>query len=580
MILSATSRTRLAVLLVMFVALTMPRHTAHAQGPVNLIQNGGFEAGNIANWDVCGAAQRIDGERAGNAGLVHSGRYSLRFGSPGDDSCNTSFPDLQQLAAQQIALPPNPSGITIEFWMRTLGVDNITVELGFADDPRDILQTRFMDALDTVGPPGWTLYRTQLAQDEVAAISGTVFFVIGMRYTLSADYDTALYIDDVAVYGENVSTPAAPLPAELRGNGARPLVLLQTNPATNNSLAVTRIDTDGSQTLPIYPGLANAPRNPIWSSDGQRIAVLDNYLYPETGTGTAFNPAVATKLSTMNADGSDVQVLYQTQGLAGEPGNPPGCGSGAGCTPERPALDQRIVSFDYSPDNRTLAVAICTENRYFSGSTSDGICRLERISATTGLTVAPVIEGVSSVNWGANQRLIYSGQAVIGHEDYRGIWEVDLTQQPISPTLILPGPGTVLQHNDYAPKWAPDGRHFATLRTTEGNRGDAGNFDEPFRVHYAIMLFDRQDLANPRQLALIDFGISPGGLSWSPDGRFLLYSLTTEAGGSDIWWLAVDTGKTGPLTTSHDSIGVDWQPTATLPNPNVSPRAFLPTLVR
>ena len=522
-------------------------------------------------WDLCGAAERIDT-------AAHTGRYALRLGSPGDDSCDTSFPDLQQLAAQQITLPPNPAGITIEFWLRHSGVDNISIELGFADNPRDILVTRFVDTLDTVGPPGWTQYRTRLAQDDIAAVQGTVYFVIGMRYTLSAQFDTALYIDDVAVYANNVSTPAAPLPADLLGNGTRPILLLQTNPAKTDSLAVTRIDTDGSKALPIYPGLFNQPLNPLWSSDGRRISVLDNTLYPDAGG--QYNAAFVTKLSTMNPDGSDVRVLYQTTGIAGQPSNPPGCSTGPGCTPATPALDQQIVSMDWSPDGSAIALSVCAENRYAGGSTSDSICRLERISATTGMTIAAPIAGVSKVNWGANQRLLYSGQAAIGHDEYRGIWEIDLTQQPVSPTLILPGPGTVLQHNDYDPKWAPDGQHFATIRATPGHHGDAGNPNEPYRLHYAIMLFDRQDLANPRQLALVDSGQGMGGLSWSPDGRYLLYALYPEAGGSDVWWLDVATGNTGPVTIGHDSIGMDWQPIAAPPNPNLKPSAFIPLILR
>ena len=72
----------------------------------------------------------------------------------------------------------------------------------------------------------------------------------------------------------------------------------------------------------------------------------------------------------------------------------------------------------------------------------------------------------------------------------------------------------------------------------------------------------------------MDHGRGLAGLTWSPDGRFLLYSLSDDGGGSDVWWLRVSDGATGRLTTSRLAIAPDWSAavptTASEPDPEAA----------
>lgn len=68
------------------------------------------------------------------------------------------------------------------------------------------------------------------------------------------------------------STRASPLPPALRGDGSRPLAVIRRE---GDSRFLYRMDTDGGNRTLLYRGLLNNVRNPVWSPDGQRIAVVD-----------------------------------------------------------------------------------------------------------------------------------------------------------------------------------------------------------------------------------------------------------------------------------------------------------------
>src|SRR5262249_57601033 len=99
-----------------------------------------------------------------------------------------------------------------------------------------------------------------------------------VQYT--ADSGVTYFLDDVSLVAGDVHTQAAPLPAALAGDGSRPLVLLQRNPANPDGLTVVRLDPDGTKPLAIDTGLYRAPRIPRWSPDGSTIAVVDDDAFP------------------------------------------------------------------------------------------------------------------------------------------------------------------------------------------------------------------------------------------------------------------------------------------------------------
>ncbi len=75
-------------------------------------------------------------------------------------------------------------------------------------------------------------------------------------------------------------------------------------------------------------------------------------------------------------------------------------------------------------------------------------------------------------------------------------------------------------------------------------------------------------------LLFADHGRSIDNVRWSPDGRYLIYTLDRFDGGSDIWWLDVASGATGPITTDGRALEADWRPGSTLQ------RVFVPLVTR
>jgi hypothetical protein len=76
------------------------------------------------------------------------------------------------------------------------------------------------------------------------------------------------------------------------------------------------------------------------------------------------------------------------------------------------------------------------------------------------------------------------------------------------------------------------------------------------------MLNDRDDLQNPTVLLVADQGGIGGAIddfTWSPDGRWVLYTIHESADTANVWWLDVATGATGRVTTDGASVSVDWR---------------------
>jgi Tol biopolymer transport system component len=237
--------------------------------------------------------------------------------------------------------------------------------------------------------------------------------------------------------------------------------------------------------------------------------------------------------------------------------------------PERPALDLTASAAVWSPDDRRLAVALCSTNRYQSGSTSDPICWIELFDTATGASRGR-LEPAFAPSWSTTNRNLYSNEDAYQPKAL-GIYEVNAAASPPAEQLLLPGTGSQFHpsfYTDRSPSWAPDGSKLATVRKIDGFHRDASG---AMVSHYAIMLFKRAELVG-RQILLADQGSEPSYLTWSPDGTFLLYTLFL-GGGADIWWLDTRTGATGRLTTNGHSAAASWR--LRCPTPNCQDRVNL-----
>lgn len=527
----------------------------------NLIRDDGFERQG-EGWEGCGNVALVDAQADG-AEFVYSGRYAAVMGVGADGSGCPQLPDRttpKQILSQEITIPNNAGAVTVAFWFRAFAGTEVDVFLarGFYQfDPN--LGGVKLGTFSTDQPPGWQLYRTVLQDERLERVRGqTLRFSIVIQGGTAIGPDAALLIDNVQVLAGDGRTAASPLPPALRGDGSRPLAVIRVE---GQNRWLYRMDTDGTNAQLIYRGLRSDVRSPAWSHDGQRIAVVDNNTWPWPAPDPdPQNNLLASAVTVLNADGSGSRQVYQTQSRKGSrcpftpgPGNPT----------ETPSLILRVSSVQWLPDNNRIALAQTGFGVFCDGSLAQG-------GTSDILSVTPPSPDPSPLaGYAARPSINRSGQVLFDGFDLSssrsnradGIWERDPGAQPPSETRLI------AHSADRSPVWAPDGRRFAVVRLTTSPSADVSERT------FAIMLYDRQNLANPRMLLFADHGRSISNPSWSPDGAYLVYTLERFDGGTDIWWLNVSSGATGPVTTDGQALEAAWRPVA-------QNRVFLPAIVR
>ena len=526
-----------------------------------LVQNGGFEAG-ASPWTGCGGVAIVDRHDEATPAMVRTGRYAAMVGGISDGSCGW-FPASQFVLVQPVAIPADATDLTVSFWFSRLGPEldpqgNTLADMSvsLATDP--VFGGTLLDVVSHNVLRGWTPFRGHLGAADVAPFRGqTTYLRFAVHYT--ADYAVTYYLDDVSLLAADVRTEPAPLPPGLAGDGTRPLVLLQRNPASAEGLTVVRLDTDGTKPLAIDTGRYHEPRIPRWSADGSRIAVVDDDVTPYDAGVPASLKARITRLSVLNPNGTGRREIFATAGLQGSTGSPPFCRPPQCVELPRAALDQVIKGVEWSPDGATLAVTICARNRYHWGESTDDTCRVAIVDAASGAVVRDDLDGWFRADWSTHGRMLFNGP--VRHPDYdvRGVWEGDPSVVPPAQELILPASLDLLAGGDRLPTWAPDGRHFVTARRMGGLRYDADGFAVR---NEAVLLHDRDDLENPRVLLIADHGGFSDAIddfTWSPDGRYVLYGLYEATNAANVWWLDVATGATGRVTDDGASVAVDWR---------------------
>jgi hypothetical protein len=530
----------------------------------NLLDNAGFEGGNN-DWDLCGVAEIVNRSSATTtAAMVYDGERALRL-TYAENGCGSPVFDPKAEARQSVTIPANAEAVTVSFWYSRVGdpIWPLGVSLG---------EYGFLGNIDTVNLTGWHLYRHTLDANDLASVRGkTVPLILEVSFNIG---DIALppaerpgfYVDNVRVVAAIERTTASPRPATLTSDGTKPIVYYD-----GQLGGIARMNADGSGGQRIDNDAMGELLTPVWSSRGDKIALRKRWLTPEVSNDPQVNQAEIAIIYALNANGSGLREIYRTTGLPGRRPVVPTPGD-----PEIPALDVIVTAYDWSPDDSQLALTICANNRYFDGSTTDQICWIERINTATGASFGKV-EPAFRANWGANNRILYQETDNYGTKP-DGIYELNPTTDPLTEELLVPGTGIQFNPSFYVDTWAtwsPDNTQFITLRDVDGFHYDeAGNF----MTHKAVMLFKRDELLG-RQILLIDHGSSPGGFTWSPDGKFILYYLF-EGNAVDIWWLEVATGATGKLTNNGSSLVADWR--LRCPNPTCSDevRLHVPMMLR
>jgi hypothetical protein len=562
---AAPQRPQLHALALLLLALLSAHHPAPAAAQAaNLLKNSGFESG-AAEWEFCGAAESVDAQVTGTTpAMVYAGRRAVRLTFDENNRCGEVIFDPYAAAAQTISIPASAQDVTVSFRYSRVGNPVFPLKVTLAEPDG----FNFLAQVDIDNLPGWHLFRYELTAEQLARVRGRhVQLLLATEFYSSSSSPPqaarpGFYLDDVRVVAGLERTATAARPADLRADGTAPIVYLDAELG-----GIARMEADGSRRRLIYSNRP-APLSPAWSSAGDRVAVIEGSLTPANSSDVRVNPAFISLIKVLSASGGSAREIYRTSGVAGFRPTVPTTGD-----PERPALDVEASSIAWSPDDRQIALSLCASNRSKSGSTSDPICWVELIEVATGQSKGKYEPGFAP-RWSRSNRIIYSNEDAYKAKA-QGIYEVDRSVSPTIERLLVPGMGGQFkpaQFNDRSPAWSPDGTRFATVRNVSGNHYNEGG---GYVVHYGIMLFTR---GNPlgRQILLSDHGDSISRLSWSPDGKFIIYTLYTGDRG-DIWWLDTRSGATGPLTSNGASAAGDWWPISLAA---LTQRAYLPLLRR
>ncbi|MEZ4867363.1 MAG: hypothetical protein R3C14_38920 [Caldilineaceae bacterium] len=566
----------------------------------NLLINGDFEAGKSDDqWIYCGGATLVDAQSPSSTSfMVHAGRYALRLGPPNDsNACGNDALGPAQVAAEDITIPADAGDVTLSFWYSPVGdwpAGELSLQLSTKPTKglgsKSFITTLKMD--DLMG--GWQLFRQNLSAAEVAAVRGqTLYLTAWIQFDGDPSWHWAIYLDDIRVSPTWERTTAAALPAALRGDGAQPLLVLGKG-ATVNTYGIQRMDSDGNNRVLLAESLL-PPAFLTWSPNGRQIAYQIDVPYPPTVSAPNKFQVLASETYVLNADGANLHQVQYTVGVEGTKDDPPGCISTNSCRDRgQDGVDAILDNLAWSPDGTQLLSTICLRSRWYNADKAPGDClfHLTRQPLPTNnvpinITLPKLLEAAQNASWPASNKVLFERGAVLSSpQPESGIWEVDLTQQPLQPILVqgwltdyAGGAPDLRASPETQPRWAPDGRHFATYRVAQGVHyiDDDNDLLGGLRANYTIVLHDRQDPSATRMLLYVDQGALVRRLTWSPDGSYLLYALQSDDKAAvDLWWLKVATGETGRITNDGLSYEVDWLPThrgaAPEPTPNVTPQ--------
>lgn len=560
------SNLSLGLLLLCCVFAALPR-AGRAQAPANLVANPDFESAGV--WNVCGGAAIVDAQTSGPS-AAHAGRYAAQFrgpssgaGCPAPPSGYDYLGKAPQAVWQNVAIPADAPAVTVSFWYWVDGEPQTDLQVFLASNMYSFTNSLVgadLEDLSGFAIPGWTLYRRVLKPAELAAVRGkTLLMAFRLNKALAANDTLTFRVDDVQVVAADARSAAVALPAALRGNGTRPIAYVRSDPGNSFTGRLFRMDSDGQNAGLVYRGQLSDVGAPVWSRGGTQIALIDGNTYPP-GEVDVNKYVSATALTVVNADGSSPRTLAQTGGKPGSPCPVP---------PGDNEIKDLIVEFthlSWAPDDRSIVASNFSYLRSCSATLSGGLAQIESIATATGAGTK-LLDYATTPELSRDGRILFEAYDLQGGNRPGSVWLYDAA----AAQQLLAGKGF---DDDGDPTWLPDGRRFATIRTaTLSYRYDADGSSGT--RNQAIMLFDRQDLLNPRMLLLADHG-SIDDLAASPDGAYLLYTLRTTEGNvsrSNIWWLDVAGGTTGPVTTDGLSRDPDWRFTAVSPSgPSALPR--------
>lgn len=352
----------------------------------------------------------------------------------------------------------------------------------------------------------------------------------------------------------NTGTPDAP--EAIDGNGTRPIVLMR---STGSGYAIHRMDTDGTNLLPIYgPAVAPAnlqpwysePFHPTWSPNGTQIAFSVQVLDPVGET--SYNKVYFSSLiGLVNANGSNVVTLFKFNGRASIAPVPLSCQwNPYWCTySETPSINAKIISFEWSPTGQYLAAEVETSSitryGYNAGTTRGGVKEIYIIDVA-GRRQVTKIEDAQNPSWSNDNRLLFESFEITSINATprrpRGIWEANMSS--LQQTRILATNDTP----NSQPTWLPNNQQFLFIYN---------NYQSIAIIHRDLQRYGTVGT----NLVTLNGATVNSKLAVAPDGTSFVFSARMANGVRQVMRYDFATRRTTPLTNAGDNPEVDWAPT-------------------
>lgn len=501
----------------------------------NLLADESFENG---EWFACGDAEIVQDASA------HTGDQMAVIGN--NAVCEAAdvpfFSTRNAILIQALNLEQLPELLTVSFWIKADTVipeGALTVYLSNSEE-------RFLGSLaggqrlvsyfneENISSE-WLQVKLYFENDGgVLFLSDSPPFSLVFQLEVESGYDQpiAISIDDVKVSAaDETFVQPEPLPdalADATGDGR---ILFLNN--TANAVSTMRpsgkslVNHDG---IPVE-FLGSIPQ---WFNE-RNITIAQKVFNPENPESLDIVPAAGSQVFRYDLVGRGEEIIYET---AGDPGR----FSETNTADNKDAIDIEVRRTSWDLERNRGALSVCGRARSPLG-VSDDVCTITIVDSDDFNIINEELRGFNAV-WSSDGKLAYYTN--------EGIYLAEVNGGGVSTELVRPQTsiGGLKQEVDFS----PDGSQLVFAESAGGVTLVNGELKTMFTI-------STLDLATGtvKPLLNVDHGTLSNNLSWSPDGNFILYTLGITEERSQIWWLEVVTGKTGPLTTTIDASFAYWQ---------------------
>ncbi len=487
----------------------------------NRVSNPSFES--ESDWTLCGQVAYE------NRDLAPDGEKVLVFGNSGDLCLDRIIYDIGATAIQPISISEGNEYLVISYWIKIEGnlteSDEFEVHLGNDGAEGPNLFGYLVGSAEREKYKDWTRVQHIVTKDARDFYVQDEPLFLEFRGTLFWG-NAKVYIDGVKVQEELEITQAAPMPSELK-NWSRKERLVFTNFTAGT---ISTMSPNGTQVVNFEQISSELSFFASWI-DERNIAVPRVVFYPSEPVGGNVVPARATNFIKYPLDGGEEERIYLTVGLPGE-------FHFAGSLDNRGATDIEVRDADWDLPRNRFVMSIWGRERS-PEFVSDDYCTLSILDADSYQVLHENTPGIYP-KWSKDGRLAYYWDGALYIARVNG---GDLNAEKIYENGfdLLPGLD-----------WSPTGQSLV-MAEKFGNT----IFENRWEDAYAIKILDL-DSGAPRTLLVVNQGKLLQDLNWSPDGNFILYTILLENDRSQIWWVDVRDGTTGPITNTISAGYANW----------------------